>query len=200
MTKLTKEQEKQLLSECINNNNWDELVKQYGKLIYYTVRKIIKCPPFNNMDIEDVCQEVFLKIFRKIRLYRDGEGHSLKSWIRRIAIYTALNYIRKKGFDSPSGQNYRKELNENYMSPGDFGSDIINRFSIETALKNLSANDRLLFKLRFIDGLSSKETAHVMNISVGYVNNRILNIKKKLKELIETEDKKMLIIDKRTNK
>ncbi len=65
------------------------LVQQYERLVFSIILKIVK----KEEDAEDLAQEVFLQVFKKIKTYRAES--SLSTWIGRIAYNHALNHIKK---------------------------------------------------------------------------------------------------------
>ena len=68
---------------------FERLVTQYEKLVLHVVDRIIRQPD----NVADVCQEVFIKIYRNLRQF--GFQAKLSTWIARIAYLTALNYLHK---------------------------------------------------------------------------------------------------------
>lgn len=186
---MTREKERELLGDCIRHNDCEKLVIQYWRLVCSVVRKafLMKHAPLLKENLEEVYQDVFFHLLdddrRRLRLYVEKEGHSLTRWIVVIANRTALNYLRKKGFDGILGQTRKATLDERYGSPRNIESDVLSKVSIEAALEELSQIDQIAFKLhRF--GLSSKDIAMIMDSSEASVNNRISKIRKKMRIFI----------------
>lgn len=65
------------------------LVEQYQRLVYHLVRRVVD----QEQDVEDVCQEVFLKVHRHLAGF--AFDAKLSTWIARIAYLTAINYARR---------------------------------------------------------------------------------------------------------
>lgn len=191
MKHLTCEEERQLLDECLNHERCDELVGQYGGVIYSRVREVFAirgAAPLKE-DLDEAFQDVFLQLFddnrRRLRLYREGEGHSLGRWIGKIASNAAKNYLRKKGFDGPFGRSQGEELDDDGLVAPEFPDiETMKRLSLTKALEGLPLMDRITFRLRLY-GMSSKEIATVIESSQGGVDNRISKIKSKLKKLVD---------------
>ena len=68
---------------------FEALVKQYERLVYFVVNRLVREPE----DVEDICQEVFIKIHKS--LFRFGFQSKLSTWIAQIAYYTGINYLKK---------------------------------------------------------------------------------------------------------
>ena len=189
---MSREKERELLGDCIRHNDCEKLVLQYWKLVCSVVRKVflMKHAPLLKENLEEVYQDVFFHLLdddrRRLRLYVEKEGHSLTRWIVVIANRTALNYLRKKGFDGIWGQTKKAELDERYGSSKDVETDVLSKVAIEAALKEIPQLDQIVFKLhRF--GLSSKDIAMIIDSSEPSVNNRVSKIRKKLKDYIGCE-------------
>lgn len=79
-----------------NNNAFRFLVAKYQRLVVHIVGRIIQ----QQEDVEDVCQEVFIKVFRKLKKFRAES--KLSTWIAKIAYNTSISHIRKGKHDAYS--------------------------------------------------------------------------------------------------
>ncbi len=86
--------EVEIVTQAINGNikAFERIVKQYEKLVFSILNKLLNQ---NNEDIEDVSQEVFLKVYKHLKTFQFQS--KLATWIARITYLTALNYIKKNG-------------------------------------------------------------------------------------------------------
>lgn len=186
---MTTEEERKMLEECVAFNRCDKIVEQYWNLVYRIVQKIftLKNAPLVRELIEEVQQEVFFQLLddnrRRLRMYKDEEGHTLSRWIILIANRTTLNYLRKKGYDGLLGQKKKVELSEHFGSETDLEEKVLDEVSLNAALSILTKADRIIFKLHRY-GLSARDIAKVMNSTEGAVNNKIYRIKKNLKKYV----------------
>ena len=73
-----------------NNNAFRFLVAKHQRLVAHIVGRIVQ----QEEDLEDVCQEVFIKVFRKIKYFR-GDSR-LSTWIAKVAYNTSISYIRRR--------------------------------------------------------------------------------------------------------
>ena len=125
----------------------------FGVCLYYSP---------DRSEAEDTLHEGFLKVFNNIGSLK-GEG-SLKGWIRRIMVNTALEKFRKK---SPL---YVLD-NDGYETSGDIDREnIISNISADdliTLIHDLSPQYRMVFNLYALEGYSHKEIAEMMKISEG---------------------------------
>lgn len=74
-----------------NTNAFRHLVGKYSNLVWFLVLRMVK----QHEDAEDLCQDVFLKVYRDIKKFR-GDS-KLSTWIGSLAYHTATDYLRKKG-------------------------------------------------------------------------------------------------------
>lgn len=81
----------ELVQQIINGNNnaFRFLVAKHQRLVAHVVGRIIQ----RQEDVEDISQEVFLKVFRKLKRFR-GDS-KLSTWIAKIAYNTSISHIRK---------------------------------------------------------------------------------------------------------
>lgn len=73
-----------------NNNAFRFLVSKYQRLVLHIVGRMVQ----QNDQVEDICQEVFIKIFKTLKRFR-GDS-KLSTWIAKIAYNTAVTHIRKE--------------------------------------------------------------------------------------------------------
>lgn len=184
---MTLSEERKILRRCVKKNRCEKLVEAYWKLVCSTVRRTfsLKGAPLIQDDIEDVCQDVFLQLFdddrRRLRLYKEGEGHSLARWIVVIATHTTLNCLRKRGFDSFMGHKGRVDLDDAREDPANLESDVLDKIALNTALQIVSQIDRIILRLhRF--GMPAKDIAIIVDSTEAAIHNRISRIKKTLCE------------------
>lgn len=116
----------------------------------------------NHAEAEDTLHEGFLKVFQNIGSFK-GDG-SIKGWIRRILINTALEKFRKKN------PMYVLD-NDDYTQVEDTGrEDAVSNISADDLIKliqELSPQYRMVFNLYALEGFSHKEIAARLNISEG---------------------------------
>ncbi|MGL9733300.1 MAG: RNA polymerase sigma factor RpoE [Symbiopectobacterium sp.] len=146
-------------------------------------------------DVPDVVQESFIKAYRALESFRGDSA--FYTWLYRIAVNTAKNYLVAKGRRPPSSdvdandaKNYEtasalKEISnpENLMLSEELRSIMFQ--TIETLPEDL----RMAITLRELDGLSYEEIAAIMDCPVGTVRSRIFRareaIDNKVQQLIQ---------------
>lgn len=89
------DQEKKMVSQIVNGDTaaFSVLVDKYKRLVFHVTRRMIA----EQADVEDVCQEVFIKIYRSIGTFKHES--KLSTYIARIAYLTSINYLKKQKRD-----------------------------------------------------------------------------------------------------
>lgn len=152
-------------------------------------------------EVEDVAQEAFIKAYRALPSFR-GES-AFYTWLYRIGINTAKNYLVAQGRRAPTITEYSPEDAENFESAGELRD--INTpenalmtkqigQTVNSAMAALPEELRTAITLREIEGLSYEEIAEVMNCPIGTVRSRIFRareaIAEKLRPLLDTQKDK----------
>jgi RNA polymerase sigma-70 factor (ECF subfamily) len=161
-------------------------VEAYSGYIFRLGLKMLR----NEQDAEDVLQETFIKAYRYLPEF---EGRSkLSTWLYRIATNEALMLIRRRrdllSVDAPYQDT--QELQEPLqivdwccLPEGELMSDEARDY-LDKAVGELSDALRVVFILRDIDGLSTRDTAEVLDLSESAVKTRLSRARLQLRELL----------------
>ncbi len=137
----------------------------------------------NKTHAEDIASEVFLKLFKNIKKFKFKS--SFRSWLYRITINTALNYIDKEK------RRQTKHLNEDYKDKEhrmpDPENEIYEKTLTNRLLGKLDAKQRLLLVLREIEGLSYSDISQMLLMNIGTVKTNIYRARDKLREIYKEE-------------
>ena len=154
----------------------------------------------NRAEAEDVVQTGYLHAFEAIHGFR-GEA-SLSTWLTRIVINEALGRRRAEARRRSSLEQEGVAMLDDYRTALMRGSDAEGpdaamareqiRKLLESAVAELPENFRTVFVLREVEGLSSEETAEVLNLPVATVKTRLFRSRACLKEMLAPEVKAVL--------
>ncbi|OCQ51708.1 ECF RNA polymerase sigma-E factor [Photorhabdus australis subsp. thailandensis] len=142
-------------------------------------------------DVPDVAQEAFIKAYRALASFRGDSA--FYTWLYRIAVNTAKNYLVSQGRRPPSTdldvsdvENYEasnalKEISnpENLMLSEEL------RQMVFRTIESLPEDLRMAITLRELDGLSYEEIAVVMDCPVGTVRSRIFRAREAIDDKIQ---------------
>lgn len=161
------------------------VVDAYYTIIYRLALKILG----NSQDAEDVLQETFIKAYRHISGFN---GHSkLSTWLYRIATNEALMLIRrqKPGFVSIDEPMEDLDADQEPLQIEDWcclpEKELLSseaRIYLDKAIDKLPASLRVVFVLRDIQGLSTLESAEVLDLSETAVKTRLSRARLRLRE------------------
>ena len=164
-----------------------DMVEARQGLVYNTVIGFLQHPE----DAEDVTQEVFIKVFESIGQFK-GES-AFTTWLYRIAVTSALEFLRKKSRKKRSGLVSRLFGDDNtpLTDPADFVHPGVkldqreNARMLFEAMRMLPENQRIAFTLHKVEGLSYQEVAAIMSVSVSAVESLLHRAKQNLKKTLE---------------
>ena len=184
--------EKLLLKE-IKNGNLDAfsvLVKKYEKKALNFSYKML-----SDMHLaEDVTQEAFLKVLKKIDTFRGASSFS--TWFYTILNNLCLDILRKKSRapdiisitrENTNDDEYELQLED--ASPGPYESLQNKEIKkiLEDAIKKLTPEHRAIIVLRDVEGLEYEEIAKILKISLGTVKSRLSRARLSLRKIVGNE-------------
>ena len=166
-------------------NAFEQIVTTYEKKVYNMALRYTGDPE----DALDICQEVFLRVYRFLPKYR-GES-TLSTWIYRITMNvchdTAGNKtnIYELSLDSgPGDDEQTTEIADLRYDPEKELEKKHTRQLVQQAISMLDSDHRDVIIMRDINGLSYDEISNVLNISTGTVKSRISRAREKLKNFL----------------
>lgn len=133
----------------------------------------------NTEEAEDILQEGFIKIFKKLNTFR-SEG-SFEGWIRRIFVNTAIEHFRRKRYLMPVTEKEENTIEGKYLSVLD---DLAAR-DIMALVQELSPGYRTVFNLYVVEGYTHKEIADMMGISEGTSKSQLSRAKVILQDKVK---------------
>jgi RNA polymerase sigma-70 factor (ECF subfamily) len=163
---------------------FDLLVRKYQ----HRIAKLVSRYVADRAEVEDVTQEAFIRAFRAIKGFR-GES-AFYTWLYRIAVNTAKNYLVAQGRRPPSVDVEAEEaeaidtasnLRDVTTPERHLLADEIGR-TVERVLAGLPEDLRTALTLREIDGLSYEEIAEIMDCPIGTVRSRIFRAREAIDE------------------
>lgn len=173
------------------------LVAKYQRKLARLLSRLIRDPA----EVEDVAQETFIKAYRALPSFRGDSA--FYTWLYRIGINTAKNFLVSQGRRAPTTTDFDSEEAETFEE-GDQLRDINTPErllmtkqigdTVNVAMEALPEELRTAIVLREIEGLSYEEIATIMECPIGTVRSRIFRareaISEKLKPLLDTAPNK----------
>ncbi|PWU06572.1 MAG: RNA polymerase subunit sigma-24 [Terriglobia bacterium] len=160
---------------------FNEIILAYRKRILGTITRLIARPE----DVEDVAQEVFVRLYFSLDQLRTAEV--FEPWLYRLTVNAAYDYLRKQR----RRQEYRmSDLSEQQMMMADAlaGGRVEQdereqkkiRESVDALLGAVSEADRILLMLKELEGLSLKELEKIYNINENALKVRLFRARQRV--------------------
>ncbi|HWS11198.1 MAG TPA: RNA polymerase sigma factor RpoE [Rhodocyclaceae bacterium] len=169
------------------------LVSKYQRKLNRLLSRLIRDPA----EVEDVTQEAFVKAYRALPSFRGDSA--FYTWLYRIGVNTAKNYLVSQGRRAPTATEVDSEEAEGYEE-GEQLRDINTPEhllltkqigeTVNAAMEALPEELRTAIMLREIEGLSYEEIATIMECPIGTVRSRIFRareaVAERLRPLLDT--------------
>ena len=142
----------------------------------------------NTAEAEDLAQEAFLQLYRKIGTFR-GES-AFSTWLHRLSVNVVLMHLRKKSLPVVSLEE-TTQGGEDESAKRDFGADdvalagSIDRMRLQRAVDSLPPGYRMIFVLHDVEGYEHNEIAKIAGCSVGNSKSQLHKARMKLRDLLK---------------
>ena len=172
------EQELVVMLKQQSSDAFNYLYENYSGALYTIINQIVPDKDTAN----DVMQEVFVNIWRKIETYDSSKGR-LFTWMLNIARNAAIDKVRSKG--------YRDNLKNQPIEEGENGgmamsaNPLVNDVGLKKVLTKLNDEYRKLIDLSYFQGFTHEEIAKMMGIPLGTVKTRIRTALSQLRTMIQ---------------
>jgi RNA polymerase sigma-70 factor (ECF subfamily) len=163
------------------------LYELHGRRVYALCLRMVGNPS----DAEDLMQEAFLQLFRKIGTFR-GES-AFSTWLHRMTVNVVLMRLRKKSLPVASLDEATEPDEEAGGPRKDIGapdlrlSGAVDRVNLERSIDRLPPGYRTVFVLHDVQGYEHNEIAGIMGCSVGNSKSQLHKARTKLRDLLQEE-------------
>jgi RNA polymerase sigma-70 factor (ECF subfamily) len=143
----------------------------------------------NETGAEDLTQEAFLQVYRKIGTFRGQSEFS--TWLHRVAVNVVLIHFRKKrlltvSLEEPLDQEERDGPKKYFGTQDNLLAGSIDRITLERAIKELPSGYRNVFVLLDIEGYKHNEAAALMGCTIGNTKSQLHKARLKLRLILKT--------------
>lgn len=177
--------EQELVQRILNGDvrAFELLVNEYQKLAYHVVCRLTG----NNEDIEDICQEVFMKVHKNLKKFRFQS--KLSTWIASIAYLTAINYLKKY---RKQGVKELKESSEDFYFSEAKTENILERKNeaayINNLIQQMPLTYRTVLTLYHLNEFSIAEIHEITKMPEGTIKSHLSRGRQLLKEKLESNE------------
>ena len=173
--------DKYLVSEVLSGNKeaFIKLIRQYEGLVLHIVTPLVGITE----DREDICQDIFIKVYEKLDTFRFQA--KLGTWIGNIAYNTAVNFLKKsKRFSFGEYEDeFHGEIADDDQSPLLIREEDIGL--LNNAIEQLGELQRTVIVLFYKEELSLEDINIVMEIPINTIKSHLFRARQALKKIIQ---------------
>jgi RNA polymerase sigma-70 factor (ECF subfamily) len=164
---------------------YEQIIVLYEKKVFNLIYNLIR----NQDDIEDIAQEVFIKIYRNLKNFK--EESSLYTWIYRITVNICIDEMKKRrkviSIDEKIQLNDDEvdlQIPDNGKSLEEITEEKDERAKLMGLINKLPESARTMIVLRDIKEFTYQEISDILNINIGTVKSKINRARSMLKKLL----------------
>ncbi|HXO04404.1 MAG TPA: sigma-70 family RNA polymerase sigma factor [Candidatus Sulfotelmatobacter sp.] len=163
---------------------FERVYRLHSRKIYNLCLRMVGNPT----EAEDLTQDVFLQLLRKIGTFR-GES-AFSTWLHRMSVNIVLMRFRKKPIAQTSLETMTNPEEESGTSPQEFGAPdlrlngTIDRITLQAAINELAPGSKAMFILHDIQGYKHNEIAGMFGCSVGNSKSQVHKARMRLRDLL----------------
>lgn len=166
----------QIIKQCKEGDisSFEKLVNQNSSRVSNIIYQML-C---SKNDVDDLSQEVFIKVYRYIKYFKEESKFS--TWLYRITVNTVWDYLRK--------QKHRKTIPLTDIEPvysTSSNSDNELKQLLNKEIQKLPLKFKTILILKDIEGLSYKEISKVLRCRIGTVESRLFRARQAMREQLE---------------
>jgi len=161
---------------------FEEFYQRYHRRVYTLCLRMMR----NQTESEDLTQEIFLHVYRKIGSFR-GES-SMMTWLHRVTVNQVLMHLRRSGVrrEKTTEDGVVPEPKENVAPlPGQMMA--LDRLALDKAIAQLPPGYKAVFILHDVEGYEHAEIARMLGGCVGTSKSQLHKARKKLRELLKND-------------
>jgi RNA polymerase sigma-70 factor (ECF subfamily) len=156
-----------------------ELVERHQRRVFGFVRNMVRNPA----DVEDLVQEVFVAVFRKLESF-DAERSQFPTWLLTIARNQCLNHLKRSLI--PTASEFGVESRTTQPLDTVLSGELHDR--LDAALNQLPLEQRTAFVLAEIQELPYSEIAIIEEVELGTIKSRVSRARQRLREVLSDLD------------
>jgi RNA polymerase sigma-70 factor, ECF subfamily len=137
----------------------------------------------NASEAEDLTQEVFVQLLRKIDSFRGDSQFT--TWLYRVTVNEVLMHFRRTGCQTEVDDDVETAMAKSERGRQSPGTPVVDRLALKAALSDLPSGCRAVFLLFDVEGYKHEEIAKILGCSVGNSKSQLHKARKKLKRLLK---------------
>src|SRR5262245_13261912 len=164
---------------------FETIYKRHHRRVYSLCLRMVA----NATEAEDLAQEVFIQLFRKIGSFR-GES-AFTTWLHRLTVNHVLMHFRKRGvrLEKTTEEGEIGEI-QDYLQAAAERPRFVDRLALDKAISELPPGYRTVFVLHDVEGFEHEEVADMLGVSVGTSKSQLHKARMRLRELLTRTEPK----------
>ncbi len=155
-----------------------DLYQQYAKAMYNVCLRITN----HETEAEDVLQEAFLQVFRRISDFR-GDS-TIGAWLKKIVVNTAINHVRKRKMDLVPLEKVSAKEDDTIQQQEKETEVFYQVEQVKKAIRQLPDGFRVVISLYLLEGYEHGEIAEILGIAESTSKSQYNRAKAKLREIL----------------
>lgn len=176
-----------LIKRCIEKDQkaWEEFFKKYSRLIYWAINRRLSAinSSFQQSDIEDIFQEVFLALFQENKLSGLKDSQLLPGWLTMVAANKTSDYMRRKFRNRENLGIDFSNLPDNSHKDKAFNCQVLDLIS--RIVDNLSDKEKIIFSLNIFENKTHREIGEITKTPLNTVSTIVARTKEKVKNQLK---------------
>lgn len=158
---------------------FETLYERHHRRVYSLCLRMIA----NATEAEDLAQEVFVQLFRKVGSFR-GES-AFTTWLHRLTVNHVLMHFRKRGvrLEKTTEEGEIGEV-QDYLQAASERPRFIDRIALDKAISELPPGYRTVFVLHDVEGYEHEEVANLLGVSIGTSKSQLHKARMRLRDLL----------------
>ena len=167
---------------------FERIYRLHSRRVYALCLRMVR----NTSEAEDLTQEAFLQLFRKIQTFRGDSAFS--TWLHRVSVNVVLMHLRKKTVMEIPLEDTKEEEDPSMLvkeigAPDPVLSGAIDRINLDRAIGKLPPGYRKAFIFHDVHGYEHSEVAEIMECSVGNSKSQLHKARRLLRNLLQAVPK-----------
>lgn len=162
---------------------FERIYQRHHRRVYSLCLRMTQNPP----EAEDLTQEVFIQLFRKIGSFR-GES-AFTTWLHRLTVNQVLMHFRKRSVKDE--KTTEEGDTPEQIVPGTENYDrmpVVDRIALDKAIAQLPRGYRTIFVLHDVEGYEHEEIAKMLGLSIGTSKSQLHKARRKLRDLLRQQN------------
>lgn len=158
---------------------FETLYERHHRRVYSLCLRMIA----NATEAEDLAQEVFVQLFRKVGSFR-GES-AFTTWLHLLTVNHVLMHFRKRGvrLEKTTEEGEIGEV-QDYLQAASERPRFIDRIALDKAISELPPGYRTVFVLHDVEGYEHEEVANLLGVSIGTSKSQLHKARMRLRDLL----------------